>query len=155
MIQFFRPPLWAKLTNFDSYERNGSKKFKNFQLFSLNLAQISVHKPQKFWKNFSSLDLTFAKNQFFRPLFWRSAPDIPTKRKIECPPGGQTSTDLKFPYYYFTFFITVIVKFQIEIRFFIELHGNSNLSMTSCPPSSDRSLRFPTKNKLAWSTSGV
>ena len=25
-----------------------------------------------------------------------------------------------------------LVKFQIEIRFFIELHGNSKLSMTSC-----------------------
>ena len=32
--------------------------------------------------------------------------------------------------------MTVLVKFQIEIRFSIELHGNSNLSMTSCPPSS-------------------
>ena len=32
--------------------------------------------------------------------------------------------------------MTVLVKFQIEIRFSIELHGNSKLSMTSCPPSS-------------------
>ena len=30
-----------------------------------------------------------------------------------------------------------IVTFQIEIRFFIELHGSSKLSMTSCPPSSE------------------
>ena len=28
------------------------------------------------------------------------------------------------------------MKFQIEIRFSVELHGNSKLSMTSCPPSS-------------------
>ena len=41
--------------------------------------------------------------------------------------------DLKFSYY-FTFFMTVLVKFQIEISFSIELHGNSKLSMTSCPP---------------------
>ena len=34
--------------------------------------------------------------------------------------------------------MTVLVKFQIEIRFFIEMYGNSKLSMTSCPPSSDR-----------------
>ena len=32
--------------------------------------------------------------------------------------------------------MTVLVKFQIEIRFSIELHGNSKLSLTSCPPSS-------------------
>ena len=32
--------------------------------------------------------------------------------------------------------MTVLVKIQIRIRFFIELHGNSKLSMTSCPPSS-------------------
>ena len=32
--------------------------------------------------------------------------------------------------------MTILVKFQIEIRFSIELHGNSKLSMTSCPPSS-------------------
>ena len=32
--------------------------------------------------------------------------------------------------------MTVLVKFQIKIRFSIELHGNSKLSMTSCPPSS-------------------
>ena len=37
--------------------------------------------------------------------------------------------DLKFSYY-FTFFMTVLVKFQIEIGFFTELHGNSKLSMT-------------------------
>ena len=29
------------------------------------------------------------------------------------------------------------MKFQIKIRFSIELRGNSKLSMTSCPPSSD------------------
>ena len=33
--------------------------------------------------------------------------------------------------------LTVLEKFQIEIRFFIELHGNSKLS-TSLPPSSDQ-----------------
>ena len=33
--------------------------------------------------------------------------------------------------------MTVLVKFHIEIRFSIELHGNSKLSMTSCPSSSD------------------
>ena len=33
--------------------------------------------------------------------------------------------------------MTVLVKFQMEIRFSIELHGNSKLSMTSCPPSSE------------------
>ena len=33
--------------------------------------------------------------------------------------------------------MTVAEKFQIKIRFSIELHGNSKLSMTSCPPSSD------------------
>ena len=49
--------------------------------------------------------------------------------------GYPTSTDLKFSYY-FTFFMTVFVTFQIEIRFSTELHGNSKLSMTSCPPSS-------------------
>ena len=38
--------------------------------------------------------------------------------------------------YYFTSFTTVLVKFQIKIRFSIELHGNSKLSMTSCPSSS-------------------
>ena len=32
--------------------------------------------------------------------------------------------------------MTVLVKLQIEIRFSIELYGNSKLSMTSCPPSS-------------------
>ena len=32
--------------------------------------------------------------------------------------------------------MTVLLKFQIEIRFFIELHGNSKLSMTSCPTTS-------------------
>ena len=31
--------------------------------------------------------------------------------------------------------MTVLVKFQIKNRFSIELHGNSKLSMTSCPPS--------------------
>ena len=30
---------------------------------------------------FNSLDLTFAKNQFFRPLFQLSVPVIPTKKK--------------------------------------------------------------------------
>ena len=34
--------------------------------------------------------------------------------------------------------MTVLVKFQIEIRFSIELHENSKLSMTSCPPSSGK-----------------
>ena len=38
--------------------------------------------------------------------------------------------------YYFTFFMTVIVKYQIGIRFSIELYRNSKLSMASCPPSS-------------------
>ena len=38
------------------------------------------------------------------------------------------------------YIMTVSVKFQMEIRFSIELHGNSKLSMTSCPPS-DSSLR--------------
>ena len=37
----------------------------------------------------------------------------------------------------FYIFHDCIRKFQIEIQFFIELHGNSKLSMTSCPPSSD------------------
>ena len=32
--------------------------------------------------------------------------------------------------------MAVLVKFQIEMGFFIELQGNSKLSMTSCPPSS-------------------
>ena len=32
--------------------------------------------------------------------------------------------------------MTVLLKFQMEIRFSIELHGNSKLSMTTCPPSS-------------------
>ena len=32
--------------------------------------------------------------------------------------------------------MTVLVKFQIEIRFSIESHWNSKLSMTPCPPSS-------------------
>ena len=31
--------------------------------------------------------------------------------------------------------MTVLVKIQIEIRFFIEFHGNSKL-LKSCPPSS-------------------
>ena len=33
----------------------------NFQLYSLNLAQISVYKPSKYWKIFSSLALAFNK----------------------------------------------------------------------------------------------
>ena len=33
-------------------------------------------------KIFSSLDLTFAKNQFFRPSFWYFVPDVPTKNKV-------------------------------------------------------------------------
>ena len=37
--------------------------------------------------------------------------------------------------------MTVLVKFQMEIRFSIELHGNSKLSMTSCPPSSGYLLK--------------
>ena len=42
--------------------------------------------------------------------------------------------------------------FQIEIRFHIELHGNSKLSMTSCPPSSGFDiLEFPQHFPLsAW-----
>ena len=39
--------------------------------------------------------------------------------------------------------MTVLVKFQMEIRFSIELHGNSKLSMTSCPPSSAQQGRVP------------
>ena len=54
--------------------------------------------------------------------------------------GYPTSTDLKFSYY-FTLFMTVLMKFQIKIRFSIELHGNSKLSMTSCPPSSGLTIR--------------
>ena len=38
--------------------------------------------------------------------------------------------------HHFTFFMTVLVKFQIEIRFSLNLHGNTKLSMTSNPPSS-------------------
>ena len=49
--------------------------------------------------------------------------------------GYPTSTDLKFSYY-FTFFMPVLVKFHVEIRFSIEFIGNSKLLMTSCPPSS-------------------
>ena len=41
-----------------------------------------------------------------------------------------TSTDLKFSY--FTFFMTVLVKLQIEIWFFIELHRNSKLLKMPC-----------------------
>ena len=37
--------------------------------------------------------------------------------------------------------MTVLVKFQIEIRFSIELHGYSKLSMMSYPPSSDKQGR--------------
>ena len=32
--------------------------------------------------------------------------------------------------------MTVLVKFQIEIEIFVELHWNSELSMMSCPPPS-------------------
>ena len=58
---FFRSPVAAwfssldpyfeqKYKFFDSYEKNLSKIWKNFQFCSLNLAQISVHKPSKFEK---------------------------------------------------------------------------------------------------------
>ena len=63
------------------------KIFKNFQLYSLNLPPKLQFISSKIFKNFSSLDLTFAKkNQFFRPPFRRSGPDIPTPKKVECPP---------------------------------------------------------------------
>ena len=57
LLSFFRPPaaarfssfnpLRAKILNFYSCERNLLKNFRNFQFGSLNLPQISVHKPLK------------------------------------------------------------------------------------------------------------
>ena len=38
MIQFFRPPLWAKIINFDSYKRNSSK-----------ISRISALQPNFSW----------------------------------------------------------------------------------------------------------
>ena len=46
--------------------------------------------------------------------------------------------------------MTVLVKFQIEIRFSIELHGNSKLSMTSCPPSSGHNEEPEIRNRILW-----
>ena len=43
---------------------------------------------------------------------------------------------LKFSYYFASSWLYKLVKLHIEIRFFTQLHGNSKLSMTSCPPSS-------------------
>ena len=66
--------------------------------------------------------------------------------------GYPTSTDLKFSYY-FTFFMTVLVKFQIEIVFSIELHGNSKLLMMLCPPSSDcKGRNTPKISRGIWAS---
>ena len=52
------------------------------------------------------------------------------------------------------FFMTVLLKFQIEISFSIELHGNSKLLMTSCPPSSATKLDPLTENAIHCIESG-
>ena len=51
--------------------------------------EVSVHKPQNVFKNFSSLDLTFANILFFLDPHFSAlhAPDIPTSQKFECAPG--------------------------------------------------------------------
>ena len=77
-------PTLSKSIKFDSCERNLSN-LKNFQLCSLNLAQISSQNVE----HFQFLRPYFCKKKkkkFFRPQFRRFAPDIPTKNKVECPP---------------------------------------------------------------------
>ena len=102
MIQFFRPPLWAKIMNykFDACGKNFSKKLKNFQFCSLNLAQFQSISPQNV-KNFQFLRSYFCKkknktktnkkqnkktktttkkkNSYLDPHFG------PTQTKVECP----------------------------------------------------------------------
>ena len=54
----------------------------------------------------------------------------------------------------FTFFMTVLVKFQIEIRFIIDFHGNWKLSMTSCPPSSGSIIMGHSGSHQCWKGGG-
>ena len=70
-------PTVSKNIKFWHLQEKFVKNSKNFQLCSLN----------KLLKISSFIDLTLVKNHFFRPPFWRFAPDIPTKNKLEWPPG--------------------------------------------------------------------
>ena len=49
----------SKNNNFWFQQEKFVKKFKNFQLFSLNMAQILVHKSSKKFENFQSLKPLF------------------------------------------------------------------------------------------------
>ena len=62
-------------------------KIQEFAALHPKLGPNSLHTPRKF-ENFQFLRpyYTFAKNQFFRPLFRSSMPDIPTKTKLSAPP---------------------------------------------------------------------
>ena len=98
----FRSPVAAWFSSLDptlsekleilTHTREIFQKFKEFSAlqpkFGSNFSSLAL----KMLKIFSSLDLTFAKkNQFFRPPFRRSAPDIPTQTKVECPPRVKTT----------------------------------------------------------------
>ena len=83
MIQFFRPHFGQKYKKIDSYIREKfAKNFKNFQLFSLNLAQILVHKPTIF----QCQTLLSPKISSLDPYF---SADIPIPFKVKCWGGGQ------------------------------------------------------------------
>ena len=68
-IQFFRPPLWAKIIHFDSYKRNLSKISRISALqpkFSQNFSSL----VPKMFKNFSSLDhRSIFLVYYYRPYF--------------------------------------------------------------------------------------
>ena len=74
MIHFFLGPLWAKMINFDTYKKKNVKNLKNFQFCSLNLAQVSVHKPSKCWKFSVASTQLSSLDPLFSTLYWTSLP---------------------------------------------------------------------------------
>ena len=98
---FLRPPVTASFSSLDPYfdqnlqivapTREISRNFKENSALQPKFGSNFSSQAQNMLKNFSSLDHTFAKNQFFSPLFRRSAPSIPTQKKVECPPPGDES----------------------------------------------------------------
>ena len=80
MIQFFRSSLWTKIVTFGLYKWfiNSMLMFKDFQLYSMKLAQIFTS-PQNVYKFQFLQTFLLAENQFFEPStpFRRSVPNIP------------------------------------------------------------------------------
>ena len=93
LLPFLRPHLQhfsvlcVKIEKCLTPTRENCQKFKEFSALQHKFAQILVHKPSKCWQFLSSLDLTFARNQFF--WLWFGSPCWSTQTKVECSLLGQ------------------------------------------------------------------